>query len=769
MDPDRATDTPGEADAPDGNRAPDAFGKYELLERIAVGGMAEIFRARSAVLGGVTRQCAIKRILPEYSSDRQFVSMFIDEARITIGLDHHNIVRLFDFGQVDGTYFMAMEFVDGADLVDVLRLHKRMGRSIPHAAAAFVAMCMCRGLHHAHVQKDHRGLPLGIVHRDVSPHNIFINWDGEVKLGDFGIASARNKITVTEAGTVKGKFAYMAPEQTTGENIDARADIWAVGVVLHELLSGARLFATDNPVLTIGRVNTMPIPSPSAKNEDVPTSIDHIAMKALERNLKQRYRNAEEMASDLERWLEREGNGYGQQDFADYLVGLDWSDNTLPIRRSLSLEEEDRTPSVEIQVSHLERDPHVDRLLGQLRKEPNLWTLVEIGVHQLKEGDRTSGLSAIRTAAAVFAHRGMLVQMICAFNAARAFLDETIYENDLVKLVVLRNNDRDDLEAFLRTHDVAGYWPILKSVDRKGLGGEGEDTNVLHPAPLFGRLPPQEFARLAAVAKVREVPVGTRVLTEGETSNGLYAVGRGRLVVQCAPGDVTPLLGDEKGAPAGKSKGEPIYLSALADGDFFGEFSFLTGRPRSATVETITDCVILELDQSASEQVLHADPAFHEPLLDFYKERVGELMMAKNPVFALLSPEDRRELLMRSQLKRADDQDLIIRQGEISEDMYFIKHGEVEVYRDDGGVPVFINKLREGEFFGEMAALHGTPRTASVRAMGEVELFCMSRSELDDILSRELEVKRLFEAAISWRAAETSARMAESRMIFEGT
>src|SRR5690606_15166687 len=166
-----------------------------------------------------------------------------------------------------------------------------------------------------------------------------------------------------------------------------------------------------------------------------------------------------------------------------------------------------------------------------------------------------------------------------------------------------------------------------------------------------------------------------------------------------------------------------IYLSALADGELFGEFSFLTGRPRSATVETITDCVLLEIDHETAEKVLRADPAFKEPLLEFYKERVGELMMAKNPVFAILRPEDRRELLARSQLRRFRDEEEIVREGEVSEDLFFIKYGEVEVFCEDGGLFVFINKLREGEFFGEMAAFHGTPRSASVRAMGDVELF----------------------------------------------
>lgn len=223
-----------------------AFDKYELVRRLAVEGMAEIFLARSASLGGVTRECVIKRILPEYSSDGQFVSMFIDEARIFIGLEHPNIVRPYDFGQVDGTYFMAMEYVDGVDLVEVLREHKRRQRKVAVDAAAFVVREMAAGLHHAHMQRDHRGQPLHIVHRDVSFHNV-----------------------------------------------------WACGVVLHELLVGARLFASESPLVTISRVCEQAIPRPSEERPDVPKELDEIVMRALERDLDRRYATAEALARHL--------------------------------------------------------------------------------------------------------------------------------------------------------------------------------------------------------------------------------------------------------------------------------------------------------------------------------------------------------------------------------------------------------------------------------------------------------------------------------------
>jgi serine/threonine protein kinase/CRP-like cAMP-binding protein len=771
---------------------PIVFGKYELIDRIAVGGMAEIFLARSASLGGVTRTCVIKRILPEYSADRQFVSMFIDEARITIGLDHPNIVRLFDFGQVDGTYFMAMEYVEGVDVVDVLRLNKRLGEDLDFNASAFTAMSMARGLHHAHVQRDYRGNLLGIVHRDVSPHNIFLSWMGDVKVGDFGIASAKNKLTVTQAGTVKGKFAYMSPEQATGGVIDARADVWACGVVMWEMLAGERLFAAESPVVTISRVVDMGVPKPSEAKDSVPEELERICMNALVRPLDQRYQTAAEMADDIEGYLDDQG--YGKTEFASYLQELEWEEGQTTRTTSLGLPQsvqsapsvpdgEDPLPSAVHRARKVNEDDDIKDLLEKLGREPDLWTLVKIGDRHKELSNKAAALSAYRTAAAVFAHRGLLVQAVCAYEGARGLLTPNEIHADLEDLGRLRDQPRRTLTSHLRNVDLDGYWGLLQSVDKSGLGAEdGEETVMRHPAPLFGRLLPGDFARLAEACRVRRMPVGEIIVREGDRGSSLFAVGRGRLVVHCLPGSnssggsfpgqeipgARELLEQSTDASGRSLAQRRIYLSALADGDFFGEFSFLTGRPRSATVETIQETLLLEIEGDTTDSLLRSDPVFKEPLLEFYKDRVGELMLAKNPVFAVLSSNDRRELLTRAKMRRYRDEEIVVREGEVSEDMFFIKHGEVEVFREDGGLPIFINKLREGEFFGEVAALHNSPRTASVRAMGEVELFSITKTDLEEILSREQRVRDLFEAAIQWRSAETKARMAESRRIFEG-
>ncbi len=401
----------------------ETFGRYQIVERLAVGGMAEILLARSASLGGVEKVCVIKRILPQFSSDLTFVSMFIDEARITIGLDHPNIVKLFDFGQSDGTYFMAIEYVDGTDLASLMRTHFQRERPMPPEVAVYLARELSSGLFHAHTLKDHKGQPLKIVHRDVSPQNVLLSSSGDVKLADFGIAAARHKLTLTSPGTVLGKAAYMAPEQAMGQPIDFRVDIWATGVILHEMLCGERLFADDSPVSTIGRVVSLPIQLPSTRRRDVPAELDRIVMKALERDPRRRYPSAQAMADDLSRWLDQ--HPFTAADLSSHLAETEWADDTSPMRPSHRVKlTEPGTASPDAQTAvrppQVSGDPVLQRLYAALGEEPDLWTLVEIGDRYGELGHGPTAVTAYRAAAAVFAYRGLLVQMLRRTRRASA-------------------------------------------------------------------------------------------------------------------------------------------------------------------------------------------------------------------------------------------------------------------------------------------------------------------------------------------------------------
>jgi serine/threonine protein kinase len=277
------------------------FGKYQLMERLGRGGMAEVWKARITGPAGFSRTLVIKRILPHLVEDEHFVQMFVAEARLSARLNHTNIVQVFELGDVEGEFYLAMEYVHGRDLVNTVRAQLLRGMPMP-GMAAFAVREVCRALAYAHGLTDDQGQPLRLIHRDVSPSNVMISFDGAVKLLDFGIAKAladanENK-TVT--GTLKGKFGYMSPEQVEGKDIDHRADLFAAGVVLHEVLTGKRLFKGGSDLQTIAMVRDAKVEPPSASNPSVPPELDAICLKALARDPDDRWRGCDEMAAALD-------------------------------------------------------------------------------------------------------------------------------------------------------------------------------------------------------------------------------------------------------------------------------------------------------------------------------------------------------------------------------------------------------------------------------------------------------------------------------------
>jgi serine/threonine-protein kinase len=278
------------------------FGRYYLLDRIAVGGMAEVHRAVTRGVEGFRRTFVVKKILSDKASSPTFVRMFCDEARISALLHHPNIVQVYDFGHVKGTYFLAMEYLPGKDLSSLLRVLRAAKASVPPSLAAYIAREVAVGLHHAHALRGSSGQPLGIVHRDVTPSNIMLLYAGGVKVLDFGIAkvSTAGGGPPTEGGGVKGKYGYLAPEQARGGDVDGRADVFALGVTLWEMLVGRRLFAGKNDLETLGNVLQKPVPPPSSLRPGIPPELDRIVLRALERSREARYPTAEELARDCD-------------------------------------------------------------------------------------------------------------------------------------------------------------------------------------------------------------------------------------------------------------------------------------------------------------------------------------------------------------------------------------------------------------------------------------------------------------------------------------
>jgi serine/threonine protein kinase len=279
-----------------------SFGRYTLLERIGAGGMAEVFRAVARGAEGFERTLVVKRIRADQSASPTFVEMFVNEARISALLDHPNIVQTYDFGQVDGCYFLTMEYLRGRDFGAVLRRLRSGGELLDPALAAFVAAEVANGLAYAHALCGPGGEQLDIVHRDVSPANIMLLRSGGVKLVDFGVAKIHGDLQRgedTATGVCKGKLPYLSPEQLRELPLDGRTDVFALGVVLWEALTGRRLFLDKNDYQTMQNVAERPIPPPSTLRPDTPTALDFVVVRALERDPGRRYPSARAMAEDL--------------------------------------------------------------------------------------------------------------------------------------------------------------------------------------------------------------------------------------------------------------------------------------------------------------------------------------------------------------------------------------------------------------------------------------------------------------------------------------
>jgi serine/threonine-protein kinase len=269
-----------------------------VKRKLAEGGMAEIYLCTAVGPEGFEKEVAIKVVRSFLARDEGFMKMFVDEARLASRLNHANVVQIFDFAKHEDSYFIAMEYVQGVSLWDLRRRCRELGIPFPSVLAAEVAVQTARGLHYAHSLTD-KGRPLGLVHRDVTPHNVLLSFDGAVKLTDFGIAKASGNSQSTAAGMLKGKFAYMSPEQAGGDKLDQRSDVFALGIVLWEMLTGGRLFEADSDVGVLRAVRESYISPPARLNPDVPSELDGIVVKALTRDLAGRYQSAQELERAL--------------------------------------------------------------------------------------------------------------------------------------------------------------------------------------------------------------------------------------------------------------------------------------------------------------------------------------------------------------------------------------------------------------------------------------------------------------------------------------
>jgi eukaryotic-like serine/threonine-protein kinase len=306
--------------------------RYKVLERIAAGGMAEVYRAESAGLEGFKKLVAIKRVLPHLAEKKQFIGMFLDEARVGAHLSHSNCVQVFDIGVGDNTYFIVMEFVDGSDLKGVIEHRKELKQPVPVEEACLITVRICEGLAYAHELTDSKGNSLHIVHRDMSPPNVLLTRHGEVKIVDFGLAKANSQLEKSEPGIIKGKFSYLSPEAAQGLPVDARTDVFAAGIILWEMLAGRRLFLGDSDLETVRLVQKAEIPTLRDYNSKIPLELERVLKKGLAADPARRYQTAREFGRDLNAILFQIGRAVSSFDIAQLVLPI-WRERAQKKRR----------------------------------------------------------------------------------------------------------------------------------------------------------------------------------------------------------------------------------------------------------------------------------------------------------------------------------------------------------------------------------------------------------------------------------------------------
>lgn len=795
--PPRRSPPEGEVDL----RAPiSAFGRYDLLEKIGDGRATEVYVARSDGFEGLFRLNALKKLKPQLCSDVGVVSRFIEEARLAVRVEHPGTVSVDDFGRVGGVYFIANELVDGVSLEELLAKTTARGLWLDPRMAAYIVKQVADAVDAVHRIRGADGQLLGLVHGDIQPKNVLVSREGKVKVKSFAAPSIFTDIDdLADVLGVAG-VAHQAPEVLNGQLPSSRADVWGLGALLFELLVGQRLFPGGQLDEVVSAVHAVPIAPPSLRRAGLPSALDALVDEALVRAVEGRPASAGQWAEGLRAYLE--GAGYDAAAFQASLVDLDEDDargGALGGRQSTRVQRAPRKADKPLPVDLVPNVVTSGPIIAeQLHKDPGPWGLVRLAERTVNDGRVDDARAMFRAAAVIFASRGLLAHALCAYDGARGTLSPAEVELDMKRLSELGGGDLALRQQELRRVGGLAFFEALRTQT------DGLDRGGAVATPFLSALSPEAFARLGALSRVRRTPSSSYVLREGEPGDSLFAVGEGRLVVTCTPSLVDPVEGDMDG-DAFEERTDPgigvkrvsgvvvapgleaelgaldsqmesvdpgarrVFLSALTAGDLFGEFSFLTGRPRSASVEAVTSCRLVEITRRAVGTLLDEQPELRDALEAFYKERVLEWMLAKNEVFSLLEPETRRALLSQCGVYDIPARKMVVREGELHDAMYFIKRGEVEVFIDDGGVEVFINKLGPGEFFGEIAALEGGPRRASVRAVTDLEVFRITRGDLQYVLRDAPDVKKRLEQAMRARSDEIRRRIAEQRQVLGST
>jgi serine/threonine-protein kinase len=333
-----------------------ALGPYVLLEKIAVGGMAEIFKAKLRGSEGFEQLIAIKRILPELVLDEKFTRMFIDEAKIAVQLSHPNIATILDLGYADDSYYIALELIHGKDMRSIQKRQVSRGANFPIPFVLHVALRVCEALDHAHNAVGRGGIPLRVIHRDVSPQNVLVSYEGVVKVIDFGLAKATGRSTQTQAGTLKGKLAYMSPEQAFSRPIDHRSDIFSLGICMFEWLTREILFQRGGDLDTIGAVQMCEVPSLRAIDPRIPPRLDALVQRMLRRHPDDRFQSALDLHEQLETFVLDEGLSWATSEVGRYMTEIFPEESAVSGPGSVVIEAPAAMPEWDTSITELSTD-----------------------------------------------------------------------------------------------------------------------------------------------------------------------------------------------------------------------------------------------------------------------------------------------------------------------------------------------------------------------------------------------------------------------------
>jgi CRP-like cAMP-binding protein len=717
------------------------FGRYQLLKRIGLGGMAEVYAARSHTLDGFEKDLVIKCMREDLTDDQEFVSMFIDEARISSSLSHPNIVQVFDFGQVGVTYYLAMEYVHGCDLQRVLQLPEVQARGLEAPLALLIMGETLKGLEYAHAKTGKGGEPLGVIHRDISPQNIMVSADGTVKLTDFGIAKVRGRANETQPRLLVGKLAYMAPEQAhAGAVLDKRADIFACGVVLWEMLAGRPMYVGTTDVL-LKRVREASIPPLSGVRPDVPGALAELTMRALARDAAARYQSAREFGQAIHGALTHHfpnADNYALQEFMrnrrERLRIVDSSAWEGPEAAPLAPVTSAAAPAPPAApVVPLPLAPALGEFIEAFRQSPSLWHLVKMAEVAAVAGQTEVALGFYQAAAAKFAQRGLLAQTLWCCRRMLGLRPLATLRPNIMALSTMAGQSDAELVRFFFPGDT----PLELLL--KDLFGGTAAGRLPHaaPTPLLASLDPDVFAALAEAAPLRVFEEGQTVIREGDFGDTMYLLGVGRVLVSVHDANA-----------------RRIYLSSLTAGEFFGENSFFTASPRSATVEAADHVEAFEIGRALYDRLMSHNGRAGVVLLQFYKERIADALLAKSPIFGCLPAEARRALVARFEVRRFEAGSVIVAEGDTSDCVYIIKAGAAEISTARGGPRTVLNTIGPGTLFGEVAALRQIPRTAHVTATTEVEALELVAAEFHRVLDAWPDVRQRVLETLAQRARE---------------